>query len=139
MRLAIADAERCIGCQCCMFACSRRQNEAGLSNACLEVKSAGGFERGFTIIVCRACEDPPCAKVCPTGALSLRQGGGVRLTPEKCIGCNHCRQACLIGAIFWNQDSNKPVICLHCGYCADYCPHNILKLEEKETAAHAVG
>jgi len=41
MRLAIVDGERCVG----------------------------GMERGFTVVVCRACNDPPCAKVCPTGAL----------------------------------------------------------------------
>jgi anaerobic carbon-monoxide dehydrogenase iron sulfur subunit len=138
MRLAIAAAERCVGCQCCMFACVRRQNEAGLAKACLEVKSAGGFERGFNIIVCRACDDPPCAKVCPTRALAVRKSGGVRLESEKCIGCGHCREACQIKAVFWNESSNKPVICLHCSYCVKYCPHGVLIMEEKETATYAV-
>ena len=79
MRLAVLETERCVGCQCCMFACSRRQDEAGLTKACIAVKSVGGIERGFSVIICRACDNPPCTKVCPTNALEPRKDGGVRL------------------------------------------------------------
>ncbi|HEY93976.1 MAG TPA: 4Fe-4S binding protein [Dehalococcoidia bacterium] len=123
MRLSILDSELCIGCQCCMFACSRKQNEAGLANSCIDVKSLGGMEHGFTVIVCRACYDPPCVKVCPTSALAARKGGGVRLDHSKCIGCRNCQDACLINAVYWDDETNKPNICIHCGYCVDYCPH----------------
>lgn len=132
MRLSIADAERCVGCQSCMFACSRRQNEVGLAEACLDVKSIGGMEKGFTVVVCRACDDPPCAKVCLTDALKPRDDGGVRLDTAACIGCGNCEDACLIGAIFWDEEVNKPMICIHCGYCVKFCPHGVLKLEGKE-------
>jgi carbon-monoxide dehydrogenase iron sulfur subunit len=132
MRLIVIDAERCVGCQMCMFACARRQGEGGLAEACIGVRSVGGMERGFTIIVCRACDDPPCAKVCPTNALKLREGGGVRLDTAACIGCGNCKDACLIGAIFWNEEANKPMICIHCGYCAKFCPHGVLKKARKE-------
>lgn len=136
MRLAL-DTERCIGCQSCMFACARRQNEVGLSKTCINVRSIGGLERGFIGVVCRACDNPPCSKVCPTGALKLRVGGGVRLNINKCIGCGYCRDACLIGAIFWNDEINKPMICVHCGYCVNFCPHGVLRLEKKEAEKHA--
>jgi len=92
----------------------------------------GGMERGFTVVVCRACEDPPCLKACPTDALRPRKGGGVLLDPDKCLGCGHCREACLIKAIFWADEINKPMICIHCGACSKFCPHGVLKLEEKE-------
>ena len=131
MRLVVADSERCVGCQNCMFACVRRQNEVGLAGACLGVRSIGGMERGFVVVVCRACEDPPCAKVCPTGALKLRKGGGVRLDMAKCIGCGHCREACIIGAIFWDDEINKPMICIHCGFCVGFCPHGVFKMEKE--------
>jgi carbon-monoxide dehydrogenase iron sulfur subunit len=72
MRLEIIDTERCVGCQSCMFACTRQQGEGGLNRSCIGVRSLGGMERGFTVVVCRACGDPPCAEVCPTGALILR-------------------------------------------------------------------
>jgi len=139
MRLAVLETEKCIGCQLCMFACSRRQNEAGLAKSCIGVRSIGGMERGFTVVVCRACEDPPCARVCPTGALKQRKGGGVSLQPEKCIGCGRCRDACMVHAIFWNEETNKPMICIHCGFCVDFCPHGVLGLKEERRSNHAEG
>jgi anaerobic carbon-monoxide dehydrogenase iron sulfur subunit len=137
LRLIVADAERCIGCQTCMFACARRQDDAGLALSCLGVRSVGGMERGFTVVVCRACPDPPCLKVCPTGALTARKGGGVRLDTSLCIGCGHCREACLIGAIFWDDETNKPMVCAHCGYCVRFCPHGVLKIEKEKLDAAA--
>lgn len=131
MRLTVVDAEKCVGCQCCMFACARRI-EPGLAASCIQVKSAGGMERGFTVIVCRACIDPPCARVCPTGALVPREGGGVRLRADRCLGCGLCRQACVLEAVFWHEEANKPMICVHCGYCVEFCPYGVLRLEEQE-------
>jgi len=139
MRLAVLETEKCVGCQLCMFACSRRQNEAGLAKSCIGVRSIGGMERGFMVVVCRACEDPPCARVCPTGALELRKGGGVSLKPDKCIGCGHCRDACMVNAIFWNDETNKPMICVHCGFCVDFCPHGVLGLKEERRSNHGEG
>jgi len=132
MRLAVVDTEKCVGCQSCMFACARMQGEAGLAKTRIEVRSIGGIERGFMVVVCRACDEPPCAKVCPTGALKPREGGGVRLNDTKCTGCGHCHNACIIGANFWDHEINKPMICIYCGYCAKFCPHHVLKLEKEE-------
>lgn len=130
-KISIKDIERCIGCQLCMFACTRRFGDAGLGKSAIRVRSVGGIERGFTVIVCRACEDPPCAKVCPTGALIPRKGGGVLLNSSKCIGCQLCVDACLIGAIFWDDDTNKPIVCTQCGYCVDFCKYGVLEIEER--------
>jgi ferredoxin len=47
-RLSVIDAERCVGCQSCMFACVRRMGEGGLAS-CIGVHSAGGVRRGFVI------------------------------------------------------------------------------------------
>ncbi|RLF10989.1 MAG: [Fe-S]-binding protein, partial [Thermoprotei archaeon] len=55
-----------------MFACTRRLGYAGLGKSAIKIRSAGGVERGFVVIVCRACPDPPCAKVCPVDAITLR-------------------------------------------------------------------
>ena len=130
-RLSVVDVDRCVGCQSCMFACARRENSPGLARSRIGVRSDGGMERGFVVVVCRACSDPPCAKVCPTGALSPRDGGGVKLDENKCLGCGHCRKACVLGAVYWDQAANKPMICEHCGYCANYCPYGVLELRKQ--------
>jgi len=128
MKLTITDSDRCIGCQCCMFACARRQASTGLSKACIEVRSVGGMERGFIIIVCRDCDNHPCTLVCPTNAIKTSKNPGVVIDMTKCNGCGHCTKACIIGAIFWDAEVNKPMICNHCGYCVRYCPHGVLKI-----------
>lgn len=134
MRLTVVDAEKCVGCQCCMFACTRRQGKAGLSQSCLLVRSANGMAHGFEVVICHACTDPQCARVCPTNALTVKPGGGVRLEPGKCVGCGNCRSACIIGAVFWDDQHNQPVICVQCGYCVRYCPYGIIALEKPEAA-----
>jgi Fe-S-cluster-containing dehydrogenase component len=131
-RLSVVDINLCVGCQSCMFACARRFGEAGLGRSAVHIKSAGGIERGFIVMVCRACPDPPCAKVCPTDALALRPDGGVILNIGKCIGCKLCVDACMIQAIFWDDVMDKPVICVHCGICVGFCPYSVLELQRTE-------
>ena len=133
-RLAVVDPDRCVGCQCCMFACSRHLMSNGLGSSRILIKSAGGIERGFVVIVCRACPEAPCAKVCPADALTVREGGGVHLDAAKCLGgaCRLCQQACPFECVFWEETTDKPAICVYCGYCVDYCPYDVIKFEEAE-------
>ena len=131
-RLVIKDLERCVGCGLCMYACARRSAkspEIGIDRSGILTTSLSGFERGATVIFCRACEEPPCVQVCPTGALTPRRDGGVSYKEELCIGCGNCIRACNIGAIFERSDG-KPAVCVHCGYCAKFCPHGVLAFEE---------
>lgn len=113
-----------------MLSCSERMGYAGMGKSAIKVLTRGGFETGFKIIVCRACLDPPCARVCPEAALRPRHGGGVILEPRRCTGCGHCAAACDIGAVTMDPDTGKPIICVYCGYCAPFCPHKVIALEE---------
>ncbi len=133
-RLGITDADLCVGCQSCVFACSRRMGVGGLGRSAVLIRSAGGMERGFVVIVCRACPDPPCAKVCPEDALRIRKGGGVLLDASKCLGwgCRLCQQACPFNCVFWDDTSDKPSICVHCGYCVGYCPYDVIEMQNIE-------
>ena len=103
----------------CMASCS--------VNAITRNQETGAVELQRDL--CNNCKT--CMKVCPSNALKKRKGGGVILDAGKCFGCKNCLQECTIGAIFWDEEMNKPVICVHCGVCVNYCPYGVLKLEKK--------
>ncbi len=129
-RLFVLDADHCVGCQLCVFACARRPGVGGLSGTGIWVRSAGGIRKGFVVTACRACAEPSCARVCPVDALEIRPEGGVRLHPELCIGCRNCVGACPFGAAIWDAATERPTICTGCGYCVDYCAYGVLSLRE---------
>jgi electron transport protein HydN len=51
-----------------------------------------------TPVMCRHCEDAPCANVCKMSAIS-RVNGKVLVNTERCVGCRLCLMACPFGAI----------------------------------------
>jgi electron transport protein HydN len=101
--LVIADPEKCIGCRTCEVACVLAHAGAGG----LEELCAAYFVPRLRVVrvskvtapvQCRQCDDAPCAKVCPTGALVHRHNS-VQVIQSQCIGCKSCMMACLYGAI----------------------------------------
>ena len=125
---------RCIGCLSCMMTCaSVNQQDHSIVKSAICIKTSGGLSGKFIAIVCQACQgDVPCAEVCPTGALAKRQGGGVILDKDNCVGCQRCVTACTVDAIYFDPDTKKPIVCKHCGVCARFCPHGCLELTEGE-------
>jgi len=130
-RLSIIHPERCIGCYSCMFACSREvYGTTSLERTNIWVETRGGIEGYFTQIVCRACVEPPCAKACKFGALTNRKEGGVVFNREKCTGCGECVERCMIKAMRFDEELKIPLVCKYCGICAQFCPHDVIALEE---------
>ncbi|WP_432666328.1 4Fe-4S binding protein [Wukongibacter baidiensis] len=127
---------KCIGCYSCMLSCSAVNHRShSLEKSAIKIKTSGGLKGRFTSTVCLACKDErACVESCPSGALENRSGGGAVLSGEKCIGCGKCVSACIIGAISFDDDSNRPIICKHCGVCTNFCPHECLRMEEVEDA-----
>jgi anaerobic dimethyl sulfoxide reductase subunit B (iron-sulfur subunit) len=50
----------------------------------------------YLVLPCCHCEDPPCATVCPAGAITKRESDGIVVVDrEKCQGNQDCPTACL--------------------------------------------
>jgi tetrathionate reductase subunit B len=94
----VIDETKCVGCHACRVAC---QNQNGLpaeeSYNHLEEREYGTFpnyNREFIPVQCQHCDNPPCVKVCPTGASYKRKDGIVLVNKDQCIGCKYCLAAC---------------------------------------------
>jgi Fe-S-cluster-containing dehydrogenase component len=95
----LVDIEKCQGCLSCMLACSlihEGVESLSLSRIQIMQDSFASFPQDLTIEQCRQCVDPPCVKVCPTGALKAdaRHGNVRTVSKEECIGCGLCYDAC---------------------------------------------
>lgn len=103
-KFVIADPRKCVGCKACMAACLVKHFVPGdVPIARLNVVNIGD---GMTApILCRHCEDAPCAVACPTQAL-YRDGDRVGVRLERCIGCRGCVVACPFGAVVVTERYN---------------------------------
>lgn len=121
------EINKCIGCFACMLTCSAvNSKNHSIRKSCIHIQTSGGLTGKFIANICQACREPYCAEVCPSDALIPRKGGGVLLDTHKCIGCRRCKNACTVGAIGFDEDKRRPLICRHCGTCAQFCPHGCL-------------
>ncbi|MCJ7628229.1 MAG: 4Fe-4S dicluster domain-containing protein, partial [Longimicrobiales bacterium] len=96
------DLARCVGCGACVLACriENRLPAAVSWRRILHVNGPriGGGPTYHLSVACHHCENPPCARACPSGALRKRSDGLVLLEAERCLGCRYCQMACPFGA-----------------------------------------
>lgn len=132
MKILVANhMERCICCHSCSLACARLvYSTLSWTHAGIRIHSSGGMTTGFEAAVCLACKDAPCARVCPSGALTQRRGGGIIYKRSVCIGCRDCVTACPVDAILPDRESGLPYVCIHCGRCVSFCPRQCLAMLE---------
>jgi len=124
---------KCIGCLTCALVCSvSNQENHSINKSAIKIRTTGGMASTFVAIVCRGCRKPACREACPADALELRPGGGVLLNKEKCFGCRRCVPACSVGAVNFDTETQRPIICSHCGVCTTFCTHDCLPMEEAE-------
>jgi Fe-S-cluster-containing dehydrogenase component len=94
----VIDLLRCVGCDGCTVACRAEQGTpAGIRYNRVRKYEVGKYPSAkikFLPMPCMHCQDPPCVKVCPTGASHQRKEGIVLIETEKCIGCKYCVLAC---------------------------------------------
>ncbi|WP_413721654.1 4Fe-4S dicluster domain-containing protein [Sodalis sp. RH24] len=96
----IADSSQCIGCRTCEIACATAHGgERGISpqNFAPRLKVVK-TSRITTPVLCRQCENAPCANACPTGAIRYLDNS-VQVLQSLCVGCKSCALACPYGMI----------------------------------------
>jgi Fe-S-cluster-containing dehydrogenase component len=123
------DAGKCrADCTDCFTACHNVHNVPDIGNPKEEVKWIWPerFEHVFHAesharipevmrtrpvpILCNHCDNPPCVRVCPTGATWRRPDGIVMMDSHRCIGCKICLAACPYGARSINFRNPRPFI-----------------------------
>ncbi len=140
--------DHCLGCRSCEMACAVEHSEnKSLYGAIAEkplpmrrlyVEMAEGQK---IPMVCRHCEDAPCAAVCNSGA--MRQDpvtGVVDRDQEKCLGCWMCVMVCPYGVIGQQKGGRVAVKCDRCSSrlipaCVEACPTGTLVFSEENEFA----
>lgn len=104
----VLDLDRCIGCYSCTVACHiENGSPPGIWYAPVYEREAGTFPhvtRLFLPTLCMHCEDAPCRKACPSGAISRRNDGIVLINQDLCCGSRACVAACPYGAMHFHGD-----------------------------------
>jgi len=123
--------EQCSGCRICELVCAIKH--FGVNNpkkAAIRVLNIYPHPVTRMPIVCSQCKSPPCAEVCPVGALHSIDGV-VHLDENECVSCYRCVEACPFGAIYAHDDCELPIKCDMCGgdpECVKVCPKGALRL-----------
>ncbi|MHC4790755.1 MAG: 4Fe-4S dicluster domain-containing protein [Planctomycetota bacterium] len=112
-RLAmVIDLQHCTGCGGCAVACKSENNvQRGNLWAKVETITKGKFPNvGFESLptLCNQCENAPCVKGCPTGAMHKGYGDITMHAPEKCIGCQTCMAMCPYDVISRHYEDPHP-------------------------------
>ncbi|MCL1061665.1 4Fe-4S binding protein [Shewanella benthica] len=157
-RFVFADPNQCIGCRTCEVACVLSHQDDNRISAFDPTRFYPRLTlvrngQVTTPIMCRQCEDAPCAQVCPNNAI-YRENGQVHVIQERCIGCKTCAVACPFGAMnvvaypverkststlfAMNTIKAQALKCDLCDHrqqgpaCVEVCPTNALRIIEPE-------
>ncbi len=101
-RFVFADPNLCIGCTTCTIACViSHQEDSDYELTAKEFVPRLTLVKNLDVsmpVLCRQCEDAPCAQVCPNHAI-VTEDNHVKVIQERCIGCKTCVVACPYGAM----------------------------------------
>ncbi len=123
------NADTCVGCKACMIACKdKHNNPVGILWRRVAEFSGGEWILNnnayrqnvfayYVSISCNHCENPLCAKACPSMATHKTEEGIVRIDQTKCVGCRYCEWSCPYGAPQYDME-NK--VMTKCDFCYDY-------------------
>ena len=131
----LINTQRCFGCHGCEVSC-KAENDVPLGKYIRQTiyRDVGEYPqvaRVFLPMSCQHCEDAPCIKACPCGALHKEAGGTVAVDYDTCCGHATCVEACPYGAIYIDPVANQAVKCHNCYHrtesgmdpaCVSTCP-----------------
>lgn len=146
--IIFVDVKKCLACKSCEIACAvEHSNSKDLKKAINEepkpqprVYLEGNKDFSMPL-QCRHCEDAPCVRICPTGALEKTQDGPVVVQNELCIGCKWCILVCPFGVITMSKKGKMAIKCDLCierlknnqeTACIQACPTGAIKRVSKE-------
>lgn len=108
------DPKKCTACHRCTIACSMKHY--GMINPNFaRIKILQFKQWQFNLpVICMACENPPCIKVCPVNARVRMPNGTVITDTETCIGCRTCIYICPEGSPVTNPCTGQTMTCDMC-------------------------
>ena len=114
----VIDLTRCLACDACTVAC-QAQNELDDHERWIRVETqeSGRFPvvtRKFLTVQCMHCDNPPCVRVCPTGASFKLKDGFVLINQDLCVGCKYCVVACPYQARVFYERTGVTGKCIFC-------------------------
>jgi Fe-S-cluster-containing dehydrogenase component/formate-dependent nitrite reductase membrane component NrfD len=147
----VIDLKKCIGCHACTIACkAEHEIPVGAHRCWVKTVEKGTFpatQRLFFPVLCNQCEEAPCLKICPTGALYKRRDGIVDLNGAACIGCRACMVACPYDQLFIDPNTRTAEKCNFCANrvenqlqpaCVSVCPTECRIFGDLDDPASAV-
>lgn len=100
-----------------------------------EKKNSNKIDWIFMKKQCMHCTDAACEKVCPEKAISHTKEGAVVRDLDKCIGCGYCAQYCPFGVPKIDEEAKKMY---KCHLCSDRVSNNLKPACAKTCAPGAI-